>query len=114
MRVPFEEKRACPRFPVSISVTCYMPDLDKTVDSYTCDISAIGIGMVVNENLPPGTRLDLCLHMPDNGERIMRKAQVVWSNSLGLESYRVGIKLQEANIKPIPLILRTLNYQRKY
>ncbi|OGX18302.1 MAG: hypothetical protein A3K83_03665 [Omnitrophica WOR_2 bacterium RBG_13_44_8b] len=114
MQVPFEEKRVCPRFPVSISVTCYIPDLDKTVNTYTRDISAIGIGLVVNEVLPVGTCLDLCLQMPDNGERIMRKAKVVWSNAMGLDSYRVGIKLQEASIKPIPLILRTINYQRKY
>ena len=114
MQNVFVEKRAFPRFPVSISVTFYIPDLDRTVNTYTKDISAIGIGIVINEELPVGTALDLCLQMPDNGERIIRKAQVVWSNTMGLNSYRVGIKIEEPNLKPIPLVLRSINFQRKY
>jgi hypothetical protein len=58
--------------------------------------------------------MDLSLQMPDNGERIIRKAQVVWSSTMGLNSYRIGIKIEEPNLKPIPLVLRTINFQRKY
>jgi Tfp pilus assembly protein PilZ len=114
MPTTFVEKRTFPRFPVAIPISCFIPDLNRTINTCTCDISAIGVGIVVDEELSAGTRLDLCLNMPDNGEKINRKAKVVWFNVMSTSSYRVGIRLEEPNIKPIPLVLRTINYQRKY
>ena len=113
MQNGFVEKRSYPRYPISIPVSCFLPETNKTVNTCTCDISAIGVGIIACDELLPGTWLNLCLQMPDNGEKISRKAKVIWSNLMSANSYRVGIKLEESNLKPIPLVLRAINHQRK-
>lgn len=110
----FVEKRAFSRFPISISVICFHPALHKPVKTKTHDISAQGLGLITDKKLQPGDSLDLCLEMPDNGEKINRKAVVVWISMIGSNTGRVGIKLEEAKLKPVPLVLRVINYQRKY
>jgi len=50
----------------------------------------------------------------DNGEEILRKGKVVWSRMVNSIKYRIGIKLEEPNLKPIPIILRTIGNKRKY
>ena len=80
----------------------------------THDISAQGLGLITDKKLEPGTCLDLNLQMPDNAEKINRKAKVVWIAVLDSKTNRVGIKLEEQKLNPIALVLRTINYQRKY
>lgn len=114
MQTQFVEKRAYPRYPISIPVSCFLPELNKTVDTCTCDISATGVGIIASDELSPGSWLNLCLQMPDNAEKISRKAKVVWSSMMSANSFRVGIRLEESSLKPIPLVLRAINHQRKY
>lgn len=110
----FVEKRAFPRFSVSISVIYSDPASHKVVSTQTHDISAQGLGLIIDKELEPGICLDLSIEMPDNGEKIKRKAKVVWINMLGSNTKRVGIKLEEPELKPIPLVLRIINYQQKH
>ena len=110
----FTEKRVFPRFPVSIPLCCFYGDTQVQIHGKTHDISAEGLGMVLDTKMPPGTELHLYLEMPDNRERIERNAQVVWIQEVDSGMYRMGLKLQTAPLKPIPLVLRTLNFQRKY
>ncbi len=105
----FIEKRAFPRFPVSIPVDYSDLTSHKTAQGYTQDISAQGLGLVTQDKLSVGTSLDICLRIADNGEEIRRRGTVVWSNMLEPEKYRAGIKLEEPKLKPIPLVLRTVS-----
>jgi hypothetical protein len=110
----FEEKRAFPRFPVTISLTYLDPNSNKVLESETHDISAQGLGIFTDEELPPGIYIDINLNMPDNGEKISHKGKVVWSKKIYPLKYRAGLKLEEPKIKPISLVLRIINYQKKY
>jgi hypothetical protein len=47
--------------------------------------------------------------MPDNGEEIALDAEALWSKCNGTGNYRCGLKLKNTQIKPIPLVLRTIN-----
>lgn len=107
----FTEKRAFTRFAVNIPLYYFDLVSSKTGQAYTHDISALGLGVVSNTELPVGRSLDLCLRMSDNAEEIRRKGTVVWSNMDGPDKCRAGIKLEDPKLKPIPLVLRILSQQ---
>ncbi|MDI6606242.1 MAG: PilZ domain-containing protein [Candidatus Omnitrophota bacterium] len=106
----FREKREFPRFPVSIQVTLMDPSLcGQVLGAETKDISVGGVGIITENKLSPGIDLNICLHMSDNGEEINLKGKAVWIAAIDPERYRVGIKLEGSDLKPIPLVLRFLN-----
>ena len=104
------DRRKFVRFPVCICLKCQCPEPSHEVPSKTHDISIKGIGVLTSERFSEGSPLDLLLSMPDNGEEIQAKGKVVWQdqNGTGPNMYRVGIFLEEAGLKPIPLVLRTM------
>ncbi|MBL7151934.1 MAG: PilZ domain-containing protein [Candidatus Omnitrophica bacterium] len=106
----FREKRIFPRFPISIEATLMDPSLcGQTIEATTNDISVSGIGIITQQQLTPGTELRICLRMNDNGEEIYLKGRAVWITVVNSQKYRVGIKLEDSDLKPIPLVLRFLN-----
>jgi hypothetical protein len=113
-KISFKEKRAFTRFPIRISLDYLDANSNKTSESETLDISAQGLGIITDEELPSDTYLQIVLKMPDNGEQISRKGKVIWSKKIYPLKYRAGIRLEEPKIKPISLVLRIINYKRKY
>ena len=111
---PFRERRAFPRFPVHLALNCFDPYLRKEFQTETQNISAEGLCFETDEVLKLGNFLEIFLHMPDNNEEIHRIGKVVWSNMTESGKYRIGIKLEEPKLKPIPIVLRIINHQRKY
>lgn len=105
-KTEFKEKRSFPRFPIVIPLTYSILNSPKINQTQTQDISVCGIGFITDEELAPNTPLDLCLTMPDNGEQIHVKAEVVWSEKTAFNGYRVGVNLKDSRLKPIPLVLR--------
>lgn len=114
MMQSFEEKRAYPRFPISLPVCCQNGNPASKIYARTRDISAIGLGIVADSEIPIGTNFDLYLEMLDNKERIQRKGEVVWLQKVEEGMFRIGIRVLEQKLKPIPIVLRTINFQRKY
>ncbi len=110
----FSEKRVSPRFPVGIPLSYFESGSENAIHIQTYDIGAEGICIVTDKELPPGTCLDIYLHMLDNGEKIYRKGRVIWLNIIDSVKYRIGIKLEKPNLKTIPLVLRTIKAKRKY
>jgi hypothetical protein len=109
----FIEKRAFPRFAISIPVTC-RTHTEKAIEGRTHDISAGGLGIITEEGLSPGASVGIYLRMADNGGEIYKKGKVAWSRSVDAHKYRAGVQLEEANLKPIPIVLRTIKAQRQY
>ena len=101
------DKRKTPRFQVSIPVGQILYK-DRSIASHTFDISADGVGLVMDAELPLGQTMDMCLHMPDNGESINFQGKAVWMTVVGPGRYRAGIQIEHEHIKPIPLVLRTI------
>jgi len=105
----FSEKRKFVRFLIAIPLKYAKLSLKKFTDASTIDISTQGLGLIITEELPVNTPLNICLSMPDNGEEIPLDAEVVWSRGEGIGCYRSGLRLKDTQIKPIPLVLRTIN-----
>ncbi len=102
------EKRKFVRFLISIPLKYAKIGIKKLVDSRTFDISAQGVGLITAEALPLNTPLNMRLWIPDNGENISLEAEVVWSMQLGIFRYKHGLRLKNLQIKPVPLVLRTI------
>ena len=107
----FKEKRAYPRLNISIPISCIEPNSKTTVNAYTHDISKQGIGILCEKELPQGASLEVYIKMIDNGEIISAKGTVVWSIAANENKFRIGIRLEDKQIEPIPLALRTIRSQ---
>ena len=102
------EKREVIRFAIAIPLKYAKTNLKDLTGISARDISANGLGLVTAEELPINAPLSLCLKMPDNGEEINLEAEVVWSQHLDTNEYRCGLRLKNIQLKPIPLVLRTI------
>ena len=106
---PFSnEKREHLRFPINLPISYYNYNEGTTLQSKTSDISAKGMCIVTANQLTPGTYLDIYLNMVDNGEKIIKKAKVVWSKFFDLNICHCGLVLENEKIDPIPIVLKTL------
>jgi hypothetical protein len=105
----FLEKRKFARFLISIPLKYVKMSIKQLTNIVTSDISVEGLGLITAEELPLNTALNICLVMPDNGEEIALDVEALWSKCNGTGSYRCGLKLKNTRLKPIPLVLRTIN-----
>lgn len=112
--IDFKERRSFLRFPVSIPATYIDPNFNTKLLARTKDICVEGVGLITDRGLVPGESLDLSLQMIDNGEKIYRSGKVIWSSMIESGKYRAGLKLRDSNLKPIPLVLRTIRARRQY
>jgi len=103
------EKRQFVRFIISIPLKLVKMGKGCHSPASTNDISAKGIGLIAIEELAVNATVDIVLEMPDNGEKIPVQAEVVWLKKIGPDKFRAGLMLKDSQIKPIPLVLRTLN-----
>jgi len=101
-----EDRRIFARFPVEFSLR-YL-DLAKNREgiALTKDISAKGIGLVASEELAPCTPLEMWLEIPDRGEPLYTRGEVVWSKVAESNKYRAGIELEKADLMGLSRVLR--------
>ncbi len=104
----FSEKRAYQRFPIRIPATYHDPTLNRNIQARTCDISVEGICIVTECTLSPGNYLDISLRIVDGGRKFLHKAKVVWVSMIKGDIYKVGIRLEEDRLDPIPIALKSL------
>jgi len=105
----FSEKRKFVRFLISIPLKYAKVGIQQLTGSVTSDISAEGLGLITAEEFPVNTPLSIRLTIPDNAEEIPLDAEVLWSKNDKTGHYRCGLRLKNSRLKPIPLVLRTLN-----
>jgi len=105
----FFEKRKFVRFLISIPLKYAKIGIQEFTGAVTKDISAEGLGLITAAKLPLERHISLKLIIPDNKEEISLVAEVLWSKDSGPGGYQSGLKLKHDSIKPIPLVLRTLN-----
>ena len=113
MNSDYKEKREYPRFQISVPVSVTAVDLGETSRTQTYDISAEGLGIIADKELPIGALLKLRLIMSDNGEEIPRNGKVIWSKNISNGKFRTGIKIDEPTLKPIVIVLRTIDNNLK-
>ncbi|HOW43289.1 MAG TPA: PilZ domain-containing protein [Candidatus Omnitrophota bacterium] len=108
------DKRRAPRFQVTIFTKQKDLATGQELSAHTFDISATGIGLMTDTEIPLGHPIELSLCMPDNGEEVHASGKAVWMTLAGPHKYRVGINLDTTALKPIPLVLRTIRMRTRY
>jgi c-di-GMP-binding flagellar brake protein YcgR len=103
----FEDKRIFERIAAKLPLRFLDVNSNKEGEAKTEDISAKGIGLVADKELPPRTSLEMWINVPDKGEPLYTRGAVVWSKMLSPNEYRVGVNLERADMMGLSRILRT-------
>lgn len=101
-----QDKRIFSRLPVKFPVRFLDPNQNKEGQAQTQDISAKGLGVISDAELTPSTSLELWLQIPDNGEPLYTRGNVVWSKKIEENQYRTGISLEKADLMGLSRVLR--------
>jgi hypothetical protein len=110
----FIEKRGSLRFALTIPVQYLDCDTNSMHLAETQDISRAGLSLMTDRELPAHINLDLRLNIPDNGEEIYAKAEVIWSKMIYSNHWRIGLNFIDADFKPIQVVLRAIQAKAKY
>jgi|GEM_PF-1140262 len=103
-----KEKRAELRFPVMMPLAFLELNSTEAGNGQTLDISRGGLCLATDREIPLGAQIQVILKMIDSNDVICENGTVVWSTRNSDDSLRIGIKLKEPKLKPVPLILRTI------
>lgn len=106
-----KEKRAELRFPVVIPSSCFKLLSADAANGETHDISRGGVCVIASREIPLGTKIQIIFVISDDDELVEKKGIVIWSTRYGDNLYRIGVKLEEPKLKPVPLVLRTIMAQ---
>ena len=104
-----EDRRIFQRFPVNMPMSFL--DLNSGMECQACaqDVSAKGLGLVVDQEMEAKTPLEMWLKIPDRGEPLYLRGEVVWSRMQGNNEYRTGISLEKADLVGLSRVLRLDN-----
>jgi len=100
----FKERRTFERAPLKLSLRYSDLRSSKEGLAQTHDISAQGIGLLIDRKLLPCTQLEIWLKLAEKDDPLYIKGQVIWSNRVGRNKYIAGISLEEAELM-IPRVL---------
>jgi len=108
----WNERRVCTRFPVSVLVKCVSKNQHMIAESF--NISAKGLGLITNEELSCGSRVNMFVLTPGSGEKVAVQGRVVWAENFGFGKYKIGIALGHTELKPVTIVLRVVENGHKY
>lgn len=91
---------------MSLSLTYFSPGPNKKSQAQTTDCSANGLSLEAEEKLPSGTPLEMWLSIPNTDRTLYRHGEVVWSNMIEADKYRMGVKLEKVDLMAFSCILR--------
>ncbi len=102
------DKRVFARLPAQLAVKFIDLLTSREGQAQSMDISAKGLGIMATEELRPLTPLEMWLQVPDKGDPMYTRGEVVWSEMVGPNQYRTGINLERADLMGISRVMRTL------
>jgi len=103
-----EDRRIFERFAVSFPVKLLDTSSGQEREVSTCDVSAKGVGVLMNKQLTPGTPLEVWLKIPDHGEPLYTRGTVAWSKTEKANICRAGIELEKADLMGLSRVLRVV------
>lgn len=108
--VTFEEKRTFTRFNIEIPLTSvFSPANPAMAHARTHDISSQGLGVILHYALPLGKTAELCMVLPEDGQRLNVRGTPVWCQPIGDDCYRIGIRLDAQYFNPITTALKVID-----
>lgn len=103
-----EDHRIFERFNADMPLRFLELDGNREGTARTKDISAKGMGIICKEQLKSRTPLEVWLEIPDKGEPLYARGEVVWARQQGLDEYRMGIHLEKANLMGLSRVMRAV------
>ncbi len=101
-----EDRRVFERIDIKLPVKFLDPSSGREGRADTTDISANGLGLIINESLPTATPLEMWLGIPDQHEPLYARGEVVWSEELSAAGEsRVGVRLEKAELMGLARVL---------
>jgi len=113
-KMKLQDRRIFERFPLRFSLKYLDSNSNREGLAETRDFSAKGIGLLANEELPTHTPLDVWLHIPDKGEPLYAKGEVVWTKMVDSNKYRLGIKLEKVHFMAMSRALRIIERNKTF
>jgi hypothetical protein len=104
----FEDLRVFERFPVKLALRFLDLGSNREGQAQSLDICAKGIGISTNELLSPNSTVEMWLKIPDRGDPLYTRGEVVWSQMTGHNQFRSGVNLEKADLMGISRILRVI------
>jgi hypothetical protein len=101
-----EDHRIFDRIPVKFPLRYLEPRSGRESQAQTQDISAKGIGLVADAGLSRKDSLEMWIEIPDKGEPLYTRGDVVWSQMVGPNKFRVGVNLEKADLMRLSRVLR--------
>lgn len=101
-----DDRRIFQRFNIRFPVKLLDSNSGQEINAETSDISAKGLGVWSKDMLNPRTPIEAWLKIPDRGEPLYTRGNVVWSKPEGKGEYRLGIDLERADLMGLSRILR--------
>ncbi len=102
----FEDRRIFERFFRKFPVRFLDLSSNREGHGQTQDISAKGVSFTTDEQLRPHATLELWLRIPDQGEPLYTRGEVVWANQVSPNEYRAGVNLERADLMGLSRVLR--------
>jgi hypothetical protein len=103
----YRDRRVFERFATKMSLRFLNLNTGREGFAHTRDFSAKGLGLVTSHNLTPRSLLEIWLDIPDKGEPLYTRGEVVWAKCLAPEQFRVGVNLEKADLMGLSRVLRT-------
>jgi hypothetical protein len=94
----FEDKRIFARLPVEFPLKFLNLGSNKEGYGQAQDISAKGLGMVTHDEFSPNTTVEFWLQIPDRGDPLYTRGEVIWSKRLAPNKYQTGVNLDRADL----------------
>lgn len=101
-----EDRRIFERLKVRLPLKLFNLSENREAQAVTEDISAKGVGCITEQELKPGTPLEMWLELPDKGEPVYIRGAVAWSQPRDTNNYRLGINLEKAHFMQLAGVLK--------
>lgn len=100
------ERREFIRFPVDLHLKFKDQNTNKEKEVKVQDISAKGIGIWTDEELPDNALLEMWVEIPYDGQVRYNQGKVIWVQKIEPNKYKAGICLEKIDLIGVSLILR--------
>jgi hypothetical protein len=101
-----DDKRVFQRFNIRFPVKLLDLNTGQEINAETSDVSAKGLGVWSKDALKSNTPLEAWLKIPDRGDPLYTRGNVVWSKAECDGECRLGIDLERADLMGLSRILR--------
>ena len=103
-----EDHRIFDRIAAKLPMRYIDPQSGTEGEAQLQDISAKGIGLVTQAGMSRKTALEMWIDVPDKGEPLYTRGEVVWSQMVAPQKYRTGVNLEKADLMGLSRVLRVI------